>query len=202
MDRIFAYDSPVWKFMGRLVDFFVLTILWFVTSLPIITMGTATTTVYYITLKMAENKEEYLVSMYFKTFVRLFRETVTVWVGIMAVVLFGVADVVICLRLDTSYATMFLTAFTVLAVIFMMVVSYLFPVMARLDNHALGYMKAAFYLAIKYFGWSLLIVVIPVCLVIVGVFAFWPLLFVVVGLAAYLQTLIFHQIFKQQGWLE
>jgi uncharacterized membrane protein YesL len=77
---------------------------------------------------------------------------------------------------------------------------YLFPVMARLDNTIMGYVKAAFYLAIRNFGWSILLIVVPVCYILIGVFKFWPLLVISVGLIAYLQSLIYNQIFKVQGW--
>jgi hypothetical protein len=39
-----------------------------------------------------------------------------------------------------------------------------------------------------------------VCIGAVGVFGFWPLLLLCVGLTAYLQALVFRQIFRQQGW--
>ena len=200
MGRVFSYDSPVWKFMGRLIDFMFLTILWVVTSLPIITMGTATTTVYYITLKMSANKEEYLFSMYFKNFKRFFKETTKAWLLILLVGAILAGDFYICTLVHNAITTMLFAAFSIIMVIFVMTVTYLFPVMARLDNSIMGYVKAAFYLAIRYFSWSILIVVIEICLIALGIFAFWPLLVIVIGLSSYLQSLIFHQIFKQQGW--
>jgi uncharacterized membrane protein YesL len=200
MGKVFSYDSPVWRFMGRLVDFLVLTVLWAVTSLPIITMGTATTTVYYITLKMTKNQDGYIVSTYFKTFGKLFLETVKAWLLALIVgVLLG-GDIYICLKLGNPIASLILAALAVVALVYSMTLMYLFPVMARLDNTIMGYVKAAFYLAIRNFGWSILLIVVPVCYILIGVFKFWPLLVISVGLIAYLQSLIYNQIFKVQGW--
>jgi uncharacterized membrane protein YesL len=200
MGKVFSYDSPVWRFMGRLVDFLVLTVLWAVTSLPIITMGTATTTVYYITLKMTKNQDGYIVSTYFKTFGKLFLETVKAWLLTLIVgVLLG-GDIYICLKLGNPIASLILAALAVVALVYSMTLMYLFPVMARLDNTIMGYVKAAFYLAIRNFGWSILLIVVPVCYILIGVFKFWPLLVISVGLIAYLQSLIYNQIFKVQGW--
>jgi uncharacterized membrane protein YesL len=200
MGKVFSYDSPVWRFMGRLVDFLVLTVLWAVTSLPIITMGTATTTVYYITLKMTKNQDGYIVSTYFKTFGKLFLETVKAWLLALIVGIVLGGDIYICVKLGNPVASLILAALAVVALVYIMTLMYLFPVMARLDNTIMGYVKAAFYLAIRNFGWSILLIVVPVCYILIGVFKFWPLLVISVGLIAYLQSLIYNQIFKVQGW--
>jgi uncharacterized membrane protein YesL len=186
--------------MGRLIDFLVLTVLWAVTSIPVITMGTATTTVYYITLKMIKNQEGYVVPMYFKTFAKLFSETVKAWLLVLVVGgVFG-GDIYVCLRLGTPLASMLMAALAVVIFVYLITLLYLFPVMARLDNSIMGYVKAAFYLAIRNFGWSILSLVIAVCYIALGIFVFWPLLIISVGLIAYLQSLIYNQIFRVQGW--
>jgi uncharacterized membrane protein YesL len=200
MGKVFSYDSPVWRFMGRLVDFLMLTVLWAVTSLPIITMGTATTTVYYITLKMTKNQDGYIVSTYFKTFGKLFLETVKAWLLALIVGIVLGGDIYICVKLGNPVASLILAALAVVALVYIMTLMYLFPVMARLDNTIMGYVKAAFYLAIRNFGWSILLIVVPICYILIGVFKFWPLLVISVGLIAYLQSLIYNQIFKVQGW--
>jgi uncharacterized membrane protein YesL len=109
-------------------------------------------------------------------------------------------DIYICLNISSPIASMLLAALFVVAFVYIMTLMYLFPVMARLDNTVMGYIKASFYLAVKNFGWSLLLLVVPVCYILIGVFKFWPLLVISVGLIAYLQSLIYNQIFKVQGW--
>lgn len=200
MGRVFAYDSPVWKFMGRLIDFLYLTLLWFVTSLPVVTIGASTTTVYYITLKMADNQEEYLTKMYFKNFIRFFKEATVVWLMMLAAGVVLAGDFYICLGFRSPASAALMAALAVVAVVYLMTLVYVFPVMARINQSPAGYVKAAFYLAVKYFGWTLLCIVIPLCIAAVGVFGFWPLLLLGFGLSAYLQSLVFRQIFRNQGW--
>lgn len=200
MGKVFSYDSPVWRFMGRLIDFAYLTLLWAVTSIPIVTIGASTTTVYYITLKMADNQEEYLTRMYFRNFVRFFKEATAVWLIVLAAGAVLAGDFYICAQFKSPAAAALMSAFAVIVLVYLMTVLYLFPVMARINQSPIGYIKAAFYLAVRYFGWTVLGLVIFLCVAVVGVFGFWPLLLLGVGLTAYLQSLIFRQIFKQQGW--
>lgn len=200
MGKVFSYDSPVWKFIGRLIDFAYLTLLWAVTSIPIITIGASTTTIYYITLKMADDQEEYLTQMYFKNFVRFFKETTVVWLILLVVGAVLAGDFYICMRFKSPAGAVLIAAFAVILLVYLMTVMYVFPVMARIDQSPIGYIKAAFFLAIRYFGWTVLGLVIFLCIIAIGVFGFWPLLLLSVGLTAYLQSLIFRQIFKQQKW--
>lgn len=200
MGKVFSYDSPVWRFIGRLIDFLYLTLLWIVTSIPLITIGASTTTVYYIALKMADNDEGYLTQMYFKNFVRFFRESTVVWLMVLAVGVVLAGDFCICFRLKSPVSAMLMAAFAVIAAVYLMTILYLFPVMARIHQSPFGYVKVSFYLSVKYFGWTVLCLVISVCVAALGVFGFWPLLLLGIGLTAYLQSLVFRQIFRQQGW--
>ena len=60
MAKLFDMNNPVWRFMGKIADMFLLTLAWFVCSVPIITIGASTTALYYVSLKMEEGKEGYL----------------------------------------------------------------------------------------------------------------------------------------------
>ncbi len=65
MAKLFDYNNPVWRFMGKVADMFFLTVLWVVFSLPIITIGASTKALYYVTLKMAGGKEGVPLAVFF-----------------------------------------------------------------------------------------------------------------------------------------
>ena len=50
--KFFSLENPIWKFIGNLADFFLLSCLWYLCCLPVVTAGAATTALYYVTLKM------------------------------------------------------------------------------------------------------------------------------------------------------
>ncbi len=64
----FSIESPLYKFMSRLTDMIKLNFLWVLCSLPIITMGAATTAAFTITLKMVEEEEGYIARPFFREF--------------------------------------------------------------------------------------------------------------------------------------
>lgn len=85
MAKLFGYDNPVWRFMGRVADVFFLTVLWAVCSLPVITIGASTSALYYVTLKMVKNREEYLLQSFWKAFKNNFAQSVIVWVILLGI---------------------------------------------------------------------------------------------------------------------
>ena len=66
MSKLFAYDNPIWTVMGKVADVIILSILWFLFSLPIVTIGASTSALYYVTLKLAEDKEGDLFQSFLK----------------------------------------------------------------------------------------------------------------------------------------
>ena len=67
-NSFFSIESPFCKFMNRLRDMIKLNFLWILCSLPIITMGAATTAAFTITLKMVEEEEGYIARPFFREF--------------------------------------------------------------------------------------------------------------------------------------
>mgnify|MGYP002554189598 CR=1 FL=1 len=85
--EIFNYDNRFWRFMGKLWDALVLNILWVVCCIPLVTVGAATTAVYYVALKLARDEEGYVISSFFKSFKENFRQATALWLVLAAVVL-------------------------------------------------------------------------------------------------------------------
>ena len=48
--KFFNVDNPVWRFVGNLADFFVLSVLWALCCLLFVTFVASTTALYYVTM--------------------------------------------------------------------------------------------------------------------------------------------------------
>ena len=69
MGGLFNYDNPIWRFVGRIWDLFILNLLWVLCSLPIVTFGASTTAMYYCTMKIARDRDSGgVLSMFFHSF--------------------------------------------------------------------------------------------------------------------------------------
>lgn len=76
---MFNYDSPFWRFMGRLGDLMLLNFLWMLCSLPVISFGASTTALYYCMIKIILDEDNGMIRMFFKSFRQNFRQATVIW---------------------------------------------------------------------------------------------------------------------------
>ena len=68
--KIFDYDNPFFMLMSRVWDLMILNFLAVLLCLPVVTAGASVTALYYITLKMAEDRESHI----YRSFLKAFRD--------------------------------------------------------------------------------------------------------------------------------
>ena len=73
MASIFGIDSAYGRFMNKVGDIILLSILWIVCSLPVVTIGTAACAAYYTAAKVLRHHNGYVSKEFFRSFKRNFR---------------------------------------------------------------------------------------------------------------------------------
>ena len=68
MSEFFNPDSSIMRFITKIASSVYLNILWFICSLPVVTIGASTTALFYVTLKMAKNEEGNITAAFFRSF--------------------------------------------------------------------------------------------------------------------------------------
>ena len=194
---LFHIDNPVWRYLGRIFDAVWLTILWTVCSLPIITVGASTTALFYVASKIVKDEEGAVTKQFFASFRANFKQATAIWL-ILAVAgtVLGV-NLWFYSQLEGSFARVFMIVLLVFTYVLLMILHYIFAVLARFDNSVKNLFVLSFLLAVKNFGWTLLLITITVCIAAVSVFVFAGLLMGAVGLAALLDAWILNPIFEQ-----
>lgn len=196
MDSIFSFDNPVWNFIGKIVDMLLLTIVWAVCSLPVFTIGASTTALYYVMLKLAEDKEGNIFQSFFRAFRENFKQSTVCWLIMLLIGLVLGGDFYICTqRMESAAAKTLLVMFFILAIVYVMILTYLFPVLARCRASSKKIFFLSFFMSVKQFGWTLLMLTITAAVLALAFFVQWVFLFISVGLIAYLHAMILKNIF-------
>lgn len=203
MAKLFDYDNPIWRFMGKVTDMFFLTVLWAVFSLPVVTIGASTTALYYVSLKMAKNNEGYIWQSFWRAFKENFRQSTWIWLIMLAFGLFFAGDLYCYYQMDSRAAVFIFWLFAVLAVLYLFMLTMIFPLAARLDTGLKNIFFMSFMVSLKNFSWVLLMLVAALCILALGVFVFWPALLLGAGAAAYIHAKILVLIiFPKYNWNE
>lgn len=66
--KLFDYDNPFFMLMARVWDLMILNFLAVLFCLPVVTAGASVTALYYVTLKMAEDRESHIYRSFLKAF--------------------------------------------------------------------------------------------------------------------------------------
>ena len=85
LSGIFNYDNPIWRFIGKFCDIMILNVLWLICCIPVVTVGAATTAVYYVTLKLVRDEEGPTIRSFFKSFKENFKQATVLWLIMLAV---------------------------------------------------------------------------------------------------------------------
>lgn len=160
MDKFFNPDGSIMKALSRIADLAILNILWLICSLPVVTMGAATTALISMTLKMTDDKEGYIFRDYFKAFKRNFKQSTIIWLMILIIMAVLGADYYIMCRWNSGLKYCMLTAIMLASLILLFVGLYIFPLIAKFENTIKEYVKNAFFMSIRHLPYTALLVLI------------------------------------------
>lgn len=183
MGRLFDIDGPVISFLDRLADLIILNILFFICSIPVITIGASLTALSTMTQKISRKEEGYIIRGFFKAFKQNFLQATAIWLILMALGTIFVLDFLILGNMGgTPLYFVIQVVLILLAVIFLFEYAYVFPVLAKFDNTIKNTMRNALLLAMRYLPRTVALVLMTVLPVIL-MFYYMPflLLFFILG---------------------
>lgn len=163
MGNLFNLDNGFFSFMGKVWDMIVLSLLWVVLCIPIITIGPATTALYYTVVKVIRRERGYIFREFFHSFKDNFKlgSIITVIYFVLAYILYvdyfyanGLKEV------NPTQAYIFLAGFNAIAIIAIAVLAYIFPVLSRFTLNFKGLLKISFLMAIKHIFTTIALVII------------------------------------------
>jgi uncharacterized membrane protein YesL len=204
MSRVFNFEGPVFTFLSRLADLFWLNLLYILCCIPVITIGAATTALYYVTLKMAKDEEGYITRSYFKSFKENFIQATVIWIGFLVIGIIMIMDLRIVnggsiaeTSSSSAISNVIMVAVFVMGIVILMTGTYVFPILAQFDNTVKNTVKNAFLISIRHLPYTiamLIITAVPVALI-----WFFPALFILVlimfSATAYFNSKLFNKIF-------
>lgn len=150
MSKFFDLDSPIMRFMTKVADIMILNLLFVITCLPLFTIGTSLTALYYVSMKLVREEESGIVHSYFHAFKMNFRQSTVFWLGTVAVFMVVILDMSILARIDSPIAAAMNTGVFILGVLLLMVCQYLFPLVAKFDVGMLQTLKNACLMAVAH----------------------------------------------------
>ena len=142
-DKLFSTENPVWKAMDKMGDLMILNFLFMLFSIPIFTIGASATALYTVTLKMLDETEGNLVKTFFKAFKSNFKQATAIWLVVLAAGLFLAYDFMLAYTSTNFFMKLFMVVVGLVAIVYAMFVSWVFPLQCKFQNTVKVTMKNA-----------------------------------------------------------
>lgn len=165
--KLLEPDSSFMYFMTKAGQVIILNFLWLVSCIPVFTIGPATASLYYAMMKNIRRNRGYPVMEYLSSFKRTFVKgsILTLAAGICFFLLYHLQTIALMRENDTG---IFLSRiYTTLMVVTAAVLIYLFPVLSRFTMKMTSMVKLAFVMAVRYIGYTILILAVTAALVFI-----------------------------------
>lgn len=199
--RFFSYESRFSQLLMKLSCSCLLNILWFVCSLPIITIGASTTALYYASLKVIRDEESHAATMFFRSFKENFKQATQLWLILLGAGLFLGADGYILYHLRKSSTgvmaviwTLILALVIAASIIYVIVLLYVFPLLASVHNTNTAMLKNAFLIGTHYLFATILVFAVHFAMFFAVVAVFTPLIIFGEGLCAMVSAWILNSL--------
>ncbi len=201
MEAFFSPDSKIMQALSWIADLVILNFLFLLTCLPIFTIGAASSALYAVCFRLGTEREGALFSTYFSAFRRNFRQGTLLFLLILlafALSLFNISF----FSIQSGALSMLQYPFVLLAVVIVMIYSYVFPWLSQFDNSPKATLKNSLLLSVAYLPRTLLVSflnVFPMALLIVNLYTFLSVsivwLFFYFSAAAYVNSWVLRKVF-------
>lgn len=190
-------NNGFYNFFSKVADMIILSVLWLLFSIPIITMGAASSALYYLTIKSIRQENGSPAKYFIKSFKLNLKQGILLNIIYLIYFLLFIFDIYVArhgiagVELPKIYEN--ISYFLILPIIF--TISYCFPYISRFENSIKNILINCFILSASHLGHTILLIVIIVLCVGISII-FPPLAIVLPGVSCYASSFIIENDFR------
>ncbi len=197
MNDIFGFEGGFTRICSKIFDLMILSILWVICCIPLITIGDATSALYYAVVKSVKEDNGYAVKEFFRSFKRNFKSAVIIWLILAAFFAAAQMNAFIIMEMMDDFAGMILTGgCLVVSTYAALMALYAFPALSRFDMPVFWILKLSVYMSVRYFLTSIALVMVLFCFGVLVLRV--PLLIIIIpGVIAFVMAEFLERILKK-----
>ncbi len=157
--KFFSIDSPLYKFLSKLLDVLKLNFFWLIFSIPIVTIGASTVAAMSVALKMVDDEEGYIGRSFLKAFKENWKQGTLLWM-ITVIACYAVYLDFQLFEAVEGNPVLFLIIGMVSAALVTIALIYSYPLSARYENTLFRTIQNSIDISRKYFGRTLLLIIV------------------------------------------
>ena len=160
MGNLFNMDNAFFRFMGKLFDVVALSLVYVLVCIPLVTIGPATSALYYASVKSIRRDRSYPLKEFFKAFKRDFKQSFIVGLILVVAGIILYVDIRFAIEYIKNSFTNMRYIYLVIGVVVSFIAVYIFPLISRFSLKLSGLFRLSFYLAIRHFLTSIVSIIL------------------------------------------
>ena len=151
-------ESTLYEGLTTIVDIIFVGLLWVFVSIPVITIGPASTALYYSVTKCIRKGRGRIGATFFSSFKANFKQGTAIWLIYIAYVGVGIADFCALRVLGVPDASLLGSLSKLFFLPAILTLPWVFAFLSRFENTVKGTLKFVGYLTLRHFGRTLLLI--------------------------------------------
>ena len=200
MNGIFSPDSTLMRVLTAVSDVAIISFLWLLCSLPIVTLGASSTAAYYALIKVVKRQRGYLTREFFRSFKSNFKDAtiLTVIYEVVAFLLvYNIVDMYRALGESNSDMSFYLmVAYVALLVLLAGITIYTWPVLSRFTVKGMPLFRFALYAVFRHLPTTLALLVLYV-LIVLGIYIFPAALLFLPAVCLWIQSFLMEPVLRK-----
>ncbi|MCM1182879.1 MAG: YesL family protein [Roseburia sp.] len=150
MGRIFQMDSPIMTFLNKAGELILLDICWLIGCIPIVTIGTSTTALYYAVVKSVRKDTGYPVGEFIRAYRRNLKRGIAATLILMAFLAVLYINREVAANAGKAVGITGILIYDGIFAVLVGISVYLFPVLSRFSFRLADGFKLSFVMAVRY----------------------------------------------------
>ena len=154
MSNFFSVDNPIIVVLSKVFDMIWLSLIYLAFCIPVVTIGAATTSLYYVCAKVIRHSESYVWREFWKSFKLNFKQSTIYWVVILIVYMllgWNINYLGLNNPETANYGGLLSAIYLAMMIILACVTINIFPIISRFDNSLMTSVKFALFCAFRHF---------------------------------------------------
>lgn len=200
LEKIFNYDNPVFRIIVKFGKLWVLNMLWILCSIPIFTIGAATTALIYSCMKL-KDEDGNIIKNFFHSFKHNFLQANIIGILYMLIGTILAFDIIYWNHADRTGVKIFWAISIAFILIYFISLIYVFAVLARFVNSIKNTIIYSFLVAIYNIKYTIIILFTVGIFIYINVSGYFIFNFLSInfgiGILVYILSIFYDKVFQK-----
>ena len=200
MERLFSPDGGFMHFLSKLSDICIISILWLMCCIPVVTIGASTTAAYYAMVKVVKKERGTLLREFWSCFKRNLKDSIiinAIYLLIVGILVFNIYSMYQQIgNPQNSMAFQMLFIYVALLFVMLALCIYTYPVLSRFEMKKTALVKFSVMIMFRHFFITLLLLAVFM-LSFIAILVFPLVAILVPGVCLYLYSFFMEKILRK-----